>query len=907
MTHRTGHTSAAVWLFIVTALSATIIVAALLSRLVPAALVPTTAAPPAAVIPAVPGVLATITAADVKIQRRLPALSLSLGPQQVLDPRLPEGRFDADFVVSFDPGPVRRAQIGAEIYGGSLTIERRGKQIVEVGAADRSQTAMSEMVFLPGRDVTFTYRFTRSGDGPVRLRALWRPQGATIDLPLPSDGGGLFSGPRETGYGLVRQLNCVACHRSEVAARHEHLAVSPAPVLGQVGARVRPGWLRRWLADPHAVKDAVAMPALFHGVDHAGEHIEDLTHFLVSMGGPIEMSRQEAERALSETGRLLYHRIGCVACHGPLDGSERAPATVATGETVTDRTPLGPLAAKTTVVELAAFLEDPVRLRPSGRMPSLRLTETEAGAIAAFLIQHDRAVSGSIEPVAFNLDAARVRRGRDVFAARGCANCHDLGRDRQPIATTLRAPSLERLATVPAGDPLRGCLAADTAPGIPDFRLASGQRRAIAAFLQDLGSWRSGDVPLLELAADLQRLNCLACHEFHGVSGPATLLDRYFTTDADLDAGDEGRLPPALTGVGSRLHPQWLNTVLQDGGVVRPYMATRMPQYGANVGHLAALFAAAAGESTVTSPRDDGPVVDLAAAQVGRTLIGDTGFNCIQCHSIAGRASTNVPGPDLATMPQRLRYGYFSRWLHNPKLFRPGTRMPSFFYAGKSGLPQLGGDAGKQIAAMWGYLSQGEFLALPEGLPNPGDYQIEVHDEPVVLRTFMKHSGDRAIACGFPQRIHYAFDAGRCRLSEVWVGRFLNVAGAWAARGGSTTDPEQEAVWVAEEPGVVVFSGPPAEARFLGYQLDSERRPSFHYDLAAGNEVVHVREQPVPVWTDGRPSLQRRFELTGPPGRPFVVLAAGHRFIESGESADVAVHRSLDENGTARFTLELSW
>ena len=171
----------------------------------------------------------------------------------------------------------------------------------------------------------------------------------------------------------------------------------------------------------------------------------------------------------------------------------------------------------------------------------------------------------------------------------------------------------------------------------------------------------------------------------------------------------------------------------------------------------------------------------------------------------------------------------------------------------------------------------------------------------------MKRSGDRAIACGFPQRIHYAFDAGRCRLSEVWVGRFLNVAGAWAARGGSTTDPEQEAVWVAREPGVVVFSGPPAEARFRGYQLDSLRRPLFHYDLAAGNEVVHVSEQPVPVWTDGRPSLQRHFELTGPPGRPFVVLAAGHRFVESGEPADVAVHRSLDENGTARFTLELSW
>ena len=184
---------------------------------------------------------------------------------------------------------------------------------------------------------------------------------------------------------------------------------------------------------------------------------------------------------------------------------------------------------------------------------------------------------------------------------------------------------------------------------------------------------------------------------------------------------------------------------------------------------------------------------------------------------------------------------------------------------------------------------------------------MEVHDEPVVFRTFMRGSVHRAIACGFPERIHYTFDADRCRLSEVWVGRFLNVAGAWAARGGSTTDPEQETVWAAGESPVIVFAGTSAEPRFRGYQLDSERRPLFRYDLAAGDDVVHVREQPVPLWIDGQPLLQRRFELTGPPGRPFVVLAAGHRFVDSREPVDRAVHRSLDKNGTARFTLELSW
>jgi hypothetical protein len=89
--------------------------------------------------------------------------------------------------------------------------------------------------------------------------------------------------------------------------------------------------------------------------------------------------------------------------------------------------------------------------------------------------------------------------------------------------------------------------------------------------------------------------------------------------------------------------------------------------------------------------------------------------------------------------------------------------------------------------------------------------------------------------------------------------------------------------------------------------LDTERRPAFHYEIVSGDAVVQVREQPIPVRIDGRPALRRLFEVTGSPGQRFVVQAAGHRFLDTGEPADEPMLRDLDENGTARFTLELTW
>ena len=58
----------------------------------------------------------------------------------------------------------------------------------------------------------------------------------------------------------------------------------------------------------------------------AGERdvaIDELVHFLASLGGPFEETADPLSASALEHGRRLYHSIGCVACH---DAHELAPA-----------------------------------------------------------------------------------------------------------------------------------------------------------------------------------------------------------------------------------------------------------------------------------------------------------------------------------------------------------------------------------------------------------------------------------------------------------------------------------------------------------------------------------------------------------------------------------------------------
>jgi len=67
------------------------------------------------------------------------------------------------------------------------------------------------------------------------------------------------------GHLLLGELNCIACHVPD-AAREAALVRRAAPVLDGIGSRVKAGYLRKFLSDPHSVKPGTTMPDVFAGV-----------------------------------------------------------------------------------------------------------------------------------------------------------------------------------------------------------------------------------------------------------------------------------------------------------------------------------------------------------------------------------------------------------------------------------------------------------------------------------------------------------------------------------------------------------------------------------------------------------------------------------------------------------------
>lgn len=190
--------------------------------------------------------------------------------------------------------------------------------------------------------------------------------------------------PAEGGRLLLTELNCVSCHRPEGAAA-KNFKVKRAPILDTVGSRIELEWLQKYLALVHSVKPGTTMPDLFVGHDEATrqKQIVALTHFLSQTG---RVSNSLGDSAAVRRGEKLFHSIGCVACHAPVqNGIDLTAVSV----------PLGPVADKYSLASLTDFLKDPLKIRPSGRMPNFKLDDKQARDIASFFFR-DKKIAANV-------------------------------------------------------------------------------------------------------------------------------------------------------------------------------------------------------------------------------------------------------------------------------------------------------------------------------------------------------------------------------------------------------------------------------------------------------------------------------------------------------------------------------
>src|SRR5208282_2479935 len=201
------------------------------------------------------------------------------------------------------------------------------------------------------------------------------------------------------------------------------------------------------------------------------------------------------------------------------------------------------------------------------------------------------------------------------------------------------------------------------------------------------------------------------CHirdDFGGVSPERNLL---FQTNAK-NLGDDARIPPPLSLAGAKLQSVWMKKVLFDAESVRPYMFTRMPQYGEpNLRHLPDLFSRLdqVEDFRFSMPNSESEnEKERARAQqlrdAGRKLLGDKSLYCIACHNFNGKTPQNN-GIELMSSYQRLKPSWFYHFLRNPNAYRPRIVMPVAWPGGKAvDKTILNGDTDRQIEAIWYFL-----------------------------------------------------------------------------------------------------------------------------------------------------------------------------------------------------------
>lgn len=697
-----------------------------------------------------------------------------------------------------------------------------------------------------------------------------------------------------SGRTLYQQVGCLACHGS-LESNAPRIATSVP--LGDLAGKYTLGSLTTFLSDPIKVRPSGRMPALGLTSNEAGDLAayllrdlheaaepnltysyfegtwENLPDFAAltpvktgkSVGIDLTVARRSDNFALLFEGFLNIERDGDYTFHLKSDDGSRLLLD-------------GKVAVENDGIHASKERRGTIRMTKGTYRLAAAFFNGGAGAEfdldysgpgisrqpitgALSLTDQPRSLESKRAEQQFVIEERLADRGRELFAKVGCASCHQLRQENTPIPSRLVAIPLAQL------DSKRGCLDPTHPANAPVYPLTDRQRETLGAAIDSFKRPNRAELtPLEVVSGTLNRLNCYACHQRGGVGGVEEARNEFFQTKQP-EMGDEGRLPPSLDGVGAKLTANYLAHIVGDGAKDRPYMLTRMPRFGkANAGHLIAAFETLDSIEPVKSVEFHLPPRRVKSD--GRYLTGGEALACIKCHTFKGVETEGVQAIDMTIMTKRLRRDWFHRYLVDPQVFRPGTRMPVAWPQGKSLLPKiLEGDTSQQIEAIWQFLADGNKAVEPYGLGRDPIPLVADH-EPLIYRNFIQGAGPRGIGVGYPERLNLAFDANEARIAMIWQGAFIDASRHWSARGAGFQGPLGDNVLnLPDGPGFATLgtgSEPwPTQSpkdlgyKFRGYRLDPQGRPTFLYDFKS----VQITDFPVPNRPKDTPSLQRTLSI----------------------------------------------
>ena len=319
----------------------------------------------------------------------------------------------------------------------------------------------------------------------------------------------------------------------------------------------------------------------------------------------------------AEAGATLFRSIGCLACHR-------------VGELGTDGVfgggDLSRIAEKRPADFFARWLKVPSDINRDHRMPTFPLSFDQADSLALYL----QTLKSKDSPQA-NAAEADLARGRQVVEQAACIRCHAVAESAGIAAIATRSKIEPRKL---AGK--ETCLDdSDSKTHRPGYRLSPADREAVVSYLS--AAVASAPQRRRDLVAER---NCLACHARGQGKGLAARLPAVAEAEAALRDLLPALLPPALDGVGDKLHDRALEEAISVAHAPElPWLLVRMPKFKFAPGEAAAIaryFIVADRIPPRPKPNRPAPPLQTAATleAAGARLVTADGFGCTSCHAI---------------------------------------------------------------------------------------------------------------------------------------------------------------------------------------------------------------------------------------------------------------------------------
>ncbi len=645
---------------------------------------------------------ATFTQEGEPVDKRLDRLAaLSVPAGQAATPFLKPGKFDVEWTGSLKIDQRRRLYFSFEGQGTKVELSINGEPVVT--EAGKFGAVKSERLRLNPGVHAISVKYQSSDDGSAEFRLYWEEEGMARQTIPPSayeaaaDDSTVAGELKRHGRMVFSQHNCIKCHAPEAGygATPMPELLEIAPILAGIGDRVSEEWLVKWVADPKAMRPGTKMPQLVDPSTPEGlQQAADLAAFMVSTSSKNEIKPIVIDPKLVQAGGAVFHELGCVACHYPA------------GENSSDdsrRIPLNNIASKYLPDQLIAFLKKPEAFHPYTAMPNFQLSDTEADSLAHFL--HSESL-GKETKMSYKFPKGDATRGAAVSESLQCGTCHP----GMPGAVS-KAISLKGIFKMDWAE--KGCVAKDVKQAnLPHPNIDKKELEALLAFSKSGHGSLSKDsyAEFAERQIDAKR--CTACHS---LDEKVSLLNTLHGSTAKFAAHIKGldervdQTRPQLTFIGEMLHTSYIEAMLT--GTVkerpRPWLGTRMPVFSANAKPFAEGLSRLHGFNPSAPEKIK---TDLERVKIGHSLIGAEGFACTTCHGdgdIKPTAAFEVGAINFSQISDRLREGYYYRWMDHPAAVMPGNKMPRYAEGNQSKLQNvLEGDASKQYEAIWQWIQE---------------------------------------------------------------------------------------------------------------------------------------------------------------------------------------------------------